>query len=346
MKGSRTGGAGLASYHCSRRRFLHAGTLAVAGVSEFLTRKSARAEQTATADAVIQIILSGGPSQLDTWDPKPAAPSTVRGPFRPISTCVPGMRFTEIFPNISRHAGQIAIVRSLSHDEAPVHETGIEILNTGARFVAGARSAAVGDWASLHRPSVNAPSWVWLETGASGQSEFRLQCQEAVRLVETGTRVVTVNMFPCLHDNLTWDCHANEADLPTTLNDYRNTIGPMFDHALAALLEDLAARGLLQRTLVVCAGEFGRSPKLNARGGRDHWTGVWSALFAGGGVRGGQVVGSSDRLGAEPRDRPIAANQVAATMLHALGISASDCRIAAPSGTTIEMPSLPILELF
>lgn len=346
MKGSRTGETGLASIHCSRRGFLQAGTLAVAGVSEFLSRTAARAAQTATADAVIQIILAGGPSQLDTWDPKPAAPSTVRGPFRPISTSVPGLQISEIFPDIARHAGQIAIVRSLSHDEAPVHETGIKILNTGASFAAGARSAAVGDWASLHRPSVNTPSWVWLETGTAGQSEFGRQCQEAVRLIEAGTRVVTVNMFPCLYDTLSWDCHANEVDLPTTLNDYRDTVGPMFDRTFARLLEDLADRGLLQRTLVVCAGEFGRSPKLNARGGRDHWTGVWSALFAGGGVRGGQVIGSSDRQGAEPRDRPVAANQVAATMLHALGISASDCRTTASSGAPITMPSRPILELF
>ena len=108
----------------------------------------------------------------------------------------------------------------------------------------------------------------------------------------------------------------------------------MFDQAFAAMLDDLATLGLLQKTLVVCAGEFGRSPHLNPRGGREHWTGVWSALFAGGGVRGGQVIGSSDRHGAEPRDRPLVASQVPATLLYALGISQPG-----PSG-------LPIFDLF
>jgi uncharacterized protein (DUF1501 family) len=168
-----------------------------------------------------------------------------------------------------------------------------------------------------------------------GRNHFGIRCLEAVRLVRTGTRMVTINMFPSLDDTISWDCHANEANLPTTLNDYRDVICPMFGRAFAAMLNDLATSGLLQRTLVVCAGEFGRSPRLNPRGGRDHWTGVWSALFAGGGVRGGQVIGSSDRTGAEPRDRPIAADQVAATVLHALGISAHS-----------QNNTKPILDLF
>src|SRR5207253_9145051 len=105
----------------------------------------------------------------------------------------------------------------------------------------------------------------------------------------------------------------------TSLDDYRETLCPMFDRAYAALLDDLYQRGLLGNTLVVAMGEFGRTPQLNPRGGRDHWPGVWSVLFAGGGVRGGQVVGASDRHGAEPRDRPVAAAQVAATIYGALG---------------------------
>jgi hypothetical protein len=237
----------------------------------------------------------------------------------------------------ARHAGQIAIVRSLGHDEAPVHEIGMQILQTGSLSKSLAQALPVGARVAQQRPSADGQSWISLHanedrTAASahdddpacrryGRNRFGTRCLEAVRLIQSGTRMVTVNMFPTLYDEITWDCHANEADLPTTLNDYRDTVCPMFDRALTAMLEDLASTGLLQRTLVVCAGEFGRSPKLNPRGGRDHWTGVWSALFAGGGVRGGQVIGSSDSHGAEPRDRPIAAGQVAATMLHALGIS-------------------------
>jgi uncharacterized protein (DUF1501 family) len=173
-----------------------------------------------------------------------------------------------------------------------------------------------------------------------------MQCQKAVRLVEAGTRVVTINMFPELYDRTTWDCHANGADLHTTLGDYRDYVGPMFDCAFSALLDDLSDRGLLQRTLVVCAGEFGRSPKLNPRGGRDHWTGVWSALFAGGGVRGGQVIGSSDAHAALPRDLPIAANQIAATMLYGLGITPALSRPDVVGERLVKTPSRPIVQLF
>ena len=154
-------------------------------------------------------------------------------------------------------------------------------------------------------------------------------------------------MFPFpLYDALTWDCHANEADLPTTLNDYRTTVCPMFDLAFSALIDDLTSRGLLQKTLVVCAGEFGRSPRLNPRGGRDHWTGVFSAIFAGGGVRGGQVLGSSDGNGGEPRDLPLAAEQIPATILHALGIATPAGLDRGSSGAATAPASGPILQLF
>jgi uncharacterized protein (DUF1501 family) len=94
----------------------------------------------------------------------------------------------------------------------------------------------------------------------------------------------------------------------------------MFDLAYTTLLEDLRQRGMLDTTLVVALGEFGRTPQLNARGGRDHWPGVWSILFAGARVRGGQVIGASDRTGSEPRDRPIDPGMVAASVYKGLGI--------------------------
>src|SRR5256885_12590194 len=105
----------------------------------------------------------------------------------------------------------------------------------------------------------------------------------------------------------------------------------MFDQAYAALLEDLHQRGLLDTTLVLAMGEFGRTPQLNPRGGRDHWPGVWSVLFAGGGVRGGQVVGSSDAWGAEPKDRPVTPAAVAATVYQALGVG-PEARLPGPDG--------------
>jgi len=94
----------------------------------------------------------------------------------------------------------------------------------------------------------------------------------------------------------------------------------MFDLAYTTLLEDLRQRGMLDTTLVVAMGEFGRTPQLNPRGGRDHWPGVWSILFAGAKVRGGQVIGASDRTGSEPRDRPVDPGMVAASVYKGLGI--------------------------
>jgi uncharacterized protein (DUF1501 family) len=94
----------------------------------------------------------------------------------------------------------------------------------------------------------------------------------------------------------------------------------MFDNAYASLLEDLTSRGLLGNTLVVAMGEFGRTPKINPAGGRDHWPQCWTVSMAGGGVRGGQVIGASDEMGAYPKDRPVPAAAVAATVLHAVGV--------------------------
>jgi uncharacterized protein (DUF1501 family) len=168
----------------------------------------------------------------------------------------------------------------------------------------------------------------------------------ARRLVEEGVRLVTVNMFDTVFNQVTWDCHADGASLPTTLDDYKRVLCPMFDRAYTALLEDLSQRGLLRQTLVVAMGEFGRTPQLNPRGGRDHWPGVWSILFAGGGVQGGQVIGASDALAAEPKDRPISPPEVAASIYHALGIDPRT-RLTGPDNQQILLvDAQPISELF
>jgi uncharacterized protein (DUF1501 family) len=121
----------------------------------------------------------------------------------------------------------------------------------------------------------------------------------------------------------------------------------MFDHAYSTLLEDLSARGMLEDTLVVAMGEFGRTPKLNPAGGRDHWPHCWTVLFAGGGVRGGQVVGASDASGAYPRERPVTPPEVVATVYRSLGV---DLRTAleGPAGPVpvVEPGVQPIRELF
>jgi Protein of unknown function (DUF1501) len=195
--------------------------------------------------------------------------------------------------------------------------------NTGVTISHGQGAGSLGE---RHAPVLKSAA-KRLATGDSpdtrsryGMNPFGQSCLAARRLVEAGTRFVTVNMFDTVFNKVTWDCHADGGSLPAALDDYRTTLCPMFDLAYSALLEDLHQRGMLADTLVVAMGEFGRTPQLNARGGRDHWPGVWSVLFAGAGIRGGQVVGSSDRLGAEPRDRPTGPAEVAATVYTALGI--------------------------
>ncbi len=151
-----------------------------------------------------------------------------------------------------------------------------------------------------------------------GPRMFGQSCLLARRLVERGVPFVTVT-------NTGWDTHE---DLVTQLKlgytGAQSGVGliPTFDLGFSALLADLADRGLLEQTLVVAMGEFGRTPKLNARGGRDHWPRVFSVVLAGGGVRGGQVVGESDRVGESPIDRPVTPNDLARTVYTLLGIDA------------------------
>src|SRR5207253_10176242 len=105
-----------------------------------------------------------------------------------------------------------------------------------------------------------------------------------------------------------WDTHSRNAER------LRNVLMPQLDLSYSALLEDLAARGLLEETLVVLTGEFGRTPRINGGAGRDHWGFVFSVALAGGGIRGGQVLGASDRIGAYPRDGRVTPADLAATI--------------------------------
>ena len=134
----------------------------------------------------------------------------------------------------------------------------------------------------------------------------------ARRLIEAGTRVACVSWAP--DANATWDTHAqNFAKL-------KGTLLPQFDAALSSLLSDLSDRGMLERTLVVAMGEFGRSPKVNGAAGRDHWNHCYGLLLAGGGVRGGYVHGASDRIGGLPSRQPVTPADVIATVYERLGV--------------------------
>jgi hypothetical protein len=179
-----------------------------------------------------------------------------------------------------------------------------------------------------------------------GWNTFGQSCLLARRLVEGGVRLVTVNMFDTVFNEITWDCHADGGSLATSLEDYKQTLCPMFDRAYTNLLEDLQQRGMLRNTLVVAMGEFGRTPHLNPRGGRDHWPGVWSILFAGAGVNGGRVIGASDATGSEPKDRPVTPADAAATIYKGIGIDLRT-HLPNPDGRTLPITAgEPIHELF
>lgn len=407
------------SDHLSRRDFLRAGAVTVGTAG--LSLASFEAAPPRKDVNCILLFLVGGPSHLDTFDPKPSAPSDIRGPFRAIQTNQPGIRLSETLPRLASQADKVALVRSVHHDEAPIHETGHQLMQTGRLCRAGVEhphfGAVVAHLRGERAPDVppfvvfpnvigntgvnvsHGQSAGWLgpndsplsmhvnlkdrrslvnsledldnlfrQAGGSrltvakkafnfsaenstlqaryGTHEFGRSCLIARRLVETGVRFVTVNMFDSVFDRMTWDCHADGNGLATTLDDYRDTLCPMFDQAYSALIEDLAARGMLETTLVLAMGEFGRTPKINPRGGRDHWPGCWTVLFAGAGIQGGRVVGASDRTGSEPHDRPVKPADLTATIYHALGISPRTT-LPGPDGSPLPLSDgTPLLELF
>ena len=423
-----TVGRGMVST-CSgvtRRHFLGVGALGALG----LTVVEGGPLEAAGVDrdrAVILLMLVGGPSQLETWDPKPNAPSEIRGPFGTIETAVPGVRINEHLPRLARRMDRLTLIRSLFHDAAPIHETGHQLLqtgrlcrldeehphvgsavarmrgsrnglppfvvlpgpigNTGVGITHGQSAGLLGpsydpfhlatdpaspdydaqgtldrarkfldDASDLSGPGsrlLSSPARLAFDLNAEraevrdsfGRDTFGQSCLLASRLVESGVRLVTVNMFSTVFNEVTWDCHGSRPF--STLDDYASTLLPTFDLALSALLDDLERRGLLESTLVVATGEVGRTPRLNAAGGRDHWPGVWSAVLAGGGTRGGTVIGASDAQGGEPVDRPVAPAELVATMYRSLRIdpalkiaSADGGRFALVEGTR------PISEAF
>ena len=430
----------------SRRDFLHAGSLGLLGLSmpEFFKLKAMGAVDPKKDVSCIQLMLVGGPSQLDTWDMKPEAPSSIRGPFKPIKTNVSGIEISEIFPRMAKHADKFALLRSVYHTAAAVHDTGCQMMQTGRLFQGGLESpnygavlryekGARGDMppnvllpytigqlggnlphgdtagflgkgydpfvlnADPSDPNFKVPdmlppdyisavrvdrrrSWrqvvdksveyfeeanqdtklmdatfnqaYTLMTSAKAREAFELNqepeevrkrygmnrfgqgCLLARRLVERGVRFVTLNMFETVFNDITWDIHGSAPFSPISC--YNELVGPMFDNAYSSLLEDLSRIGLLDSTLVLATGEFGRTPRINPAGGRDHWPQCWSVVFAGGGVKGGQVVGSSDAIGAAPQDRPVTPAHIAATVYKCLGIPI-DTELKTPQGRVVRL---------
>jgi hypothetical protein len=150
-----------------------------------------------------------------------------------------------------------------------------------------------------------------------GMNRFGQCCLLARRLIEAGVRFVTINTFLTVFDEITWDIHGSKPF--TSIEGMKNIVAPMYDQAYSALITDLDQRGMLDNTLVTNLAEFGRTPKVNPAGGRDHWPQCFTTYFAGGGVQGGRVVGASDPIGAVPADRPTKPGDVVATIFHSLG---------------------------
>lgn len=179
-----------------------------------------------------------------------------------------------------------------------------------------------------------------------GPGRFGQSCLLARRLIEAGVRLVTINTFMSVYDEITWDIHGVSPF--SRMEDLAQSVAPLYDQAYGALIEDLDQRGLLPRTLVCNLAEFGRTPRINAAGGRDHWTSCYTCYFAGGGVQGGRVVGRSDALGGEPADRPVEPPELVATMLHSLGLS-PQLQVPGPDGQPgplLPPGTQPIRELF
>jgi hypothetical protein len=441
----------------TRRDFLHAGALSTLGIS-LGSLGAARALGAVAPDNdlnCIMLFLVGGPSQVDTWDMKPDAPSEVRGPFAPIATNAEGIQISEIFPRMARNMDKVALVRSVYHTATAVHDTGHQMMQTGRLFsgglehphmgcVVGYKRGARGD-APAHvlipRPIGNTgggmphgqsagylgktfdpfvlnadpnardfkvpdllpPDYITsvresrrrklresidqsvkaFEASADarlldanfeqayaimssrrtreafdlteepdslrdryGRTKFGQSCLMARRLIERGVRFVTINQFETVFNELTWDSHGSAPF--TSVADYPTVIAPNFDNGYATLLEDLNARGLLENTMILAFGEFGRTPKINPAGGRDHHPNCWTALFAGGPIKGGRVVGASDEIGHYPKERPVTPAEIAATAYHALGF---DIHMDLPGPQNRPIPLVdhgvePIFELF
>ncbi|HEV3263248.1 MAG TPA: DUF1501 domain-containing protein [Gemmataceae bacterium] len=426
------------------------GTLGLLGgpfLSGASVQGSRRSGNYGQARSCILVYLFGGPSHIDIWDMKPAAPAEIRGEFQSRATNVAGMRITEHLPRLAGHADKYAIIRSLSHgdnahgssghamltgrfpkdrgevgpgpDDFPHYGSVLTrlrpaphgvapfvalpwMLSTSTNIVPGQNGGCLGRAADPLRletpadqsltfapPFFNPPPDVSgervrarralqerLETHGlsadnraaadmrelyqrayrlmnSGQTAraFRLDREPdrlrqrygmnvfgqslllARRLAEAGVPMITV-YWPDrkeaeafnnngVRDSVAvpaWDTHGHHVGATPNFPSLRDKLLPALDVASSALLEDLHDRGLLGQTLVAWTGEFGRSPRINGDAGRDHYGNVFSVMLAGGGVRGGQVYGSSDKHGAFPADNPVSPAAFAATLYHCLGI--------------------------
>ena len=414
----------------TRRQWLGAGGgMAAASLLPGLLQARDSATGASPAQAAIVVYLQGGLSHYESFDPKPRAPSALRGEFQPIATSLPGTQFSEHLPRLASRVDRINVLRSVYVD-SPSHPVAIHMTLTGwdmpGADVAGKNRntthPSIGSWVARlrgeNRPGLppyvaiphdaqlgirvryatagllggayepvfsglppesaagqydpprdlrlnadlNAtrldqrltllqalerrPAWSqqvasldlyhrrafeMLSADAAGMA-FDLgreplsvrerygdhlwgqQILLARRLASSGVPFTLVNLTLNQAHGQDWDTHVDNFGL------MRNVLLPPMDRAVSTLIDDLDERGLLDTTLVAMFGEFGRTPQINAQGGRDHWEKVCSVMLAGGGLKRGVVLGSSTQAGDLPLDRPIHFNDVLATIYHQLGV--------------------------
>ena len=427
----------MISLQHTRRNFLKS-SIGLAGLSvpsllSLVSRASTRAPK---AKSCIVLYTWGGMSHYESFDPKPNAPSDIRGEFKPISTATPGIQFCEHLPLLAKHSEKMAIVRSIHHRHGG-HQQGMYVSLTGHDPEGGLKAKKRNNWPSLtsmisrfNEPLAGTPKAIklpysmydngtlmagdyggWLGSaydpviiktpagepfqgvtrytdkalnlklnvkknrirerssllneldsqlgsknctgteydqldryrqmaadlllGSPVHDAYDLEkedqrvrdmygdhiCGQTLllsrRLVEAGVPVVQAlcsagDLAGGGGDN--WDTHRNH------FPKMKDRLLPVFDRSVSALLTDLEQRGMLDETLVVFLTDFGRTPKINGNGGRDHHPGVYSVALAGGGIRGGQVYGSSDSRGAEPGSDACSPADFHATVYAALGI--------------------------
>ncbi|MCA9076135.1 MAG: DUF1501 domain-containing protein [Planctomycetaceae bacterium] len=162
-----------------------------------------------------------------------------------------------------------------------------------------------------------------------GMNRFGQCCLLARRLVENGVRFITINSFLTVFNEITWDIHGSKPF--TSIEGMKDIVCPMYDQGYSALIEDLVDRGMLDNTLVCNLQEFGRTPRVNPAGGRDHWPQCFTTYYAGGGVKGGQVIGASDPVGGVPAERPVEPGDILATIFHSQGFDL-ESHLPGPAG--------------
>ncbi len=393
----------------TRRDFLKIGTLGLVGLTlpEVLRMQEvAAAPKPAKAKAVILMWMGGGPSHIDTWDPKPQAPAEYRGEFKALTVKGGGFQVSEHLPKMAEQGDKFSVLNSVTHPEG-AHERGTTYMLTGYRAIPGFEYPGFGSvvakeqgWQKNMPPYVAVPGVVGEAgpgyLGADGspfsagdpgggsyqvrdivlpqgvgedrlsrRREFLAAADSMVRTGKANDPVTGVDKFYDRAYEMVTSAHVRKAfDLnqePAALRDRygRNSLGqglllarrliesgvrfvsvsrggwdnhggifnalrrqrlPELDSGFATLLADLSDRGMLDETQIIWMGEFGRTPRINMTGGRDHWPKVMSVVMAGGGLKGGVAVGKSNSKGEEPAERPIKPEDIAFTMFESLGI--------------------------